>query len=48
MAGHDFMDFKDGVGGSDGCTDMSHSDNSGLPECLHLGEFGISLKDAYV
>lgn len=48
MAGHDFMDFKDGVGGSDGCTDMAHPDNAGLPECLHLGEFGISIKDAYV
>merc|ERR1719230_38856 len=27
---------------------MSHPDNNGLAECLHLGEFGISLKDAFV
>lgn len=47
MAGHDFMDFKDGKGGSDGCTDMSHADNKGLPECLSEGEHGVSLLQAY-
>mmetsp|Transcript_11139 Transcript_11139/g.31325 ORF Transcript_11139/g.31325 Transcript_11139/m.31325 type:complete len:385 (+) Transcript_11139:68-1222(+) len=47
MAGHDFMDFKDGQGGSDACTDMTHLDNTGLLECLATGEHGVSLLQAY-
>lgn len=47
MAGHDFMDYKDGEGGADGCVDLTDADNSGLAECLHAGEFGISIADAY-
>lgn len=47
MAGHDFMDYKDGTGGADGCVDMTDPDNLGLAECLHEGEFGISIADAY-
>jgi len=45
MAGHDFMDFKDGEGGSDGCTDMRDPDNAGLDPCLAVGEFDRSLRD---
>lgn len=48
MSGHDFMDFKDGDGGADGCTDIAHGDNVGLDFCLFLGESGVSLKDAWV
>lgn len=49
MAGHDFMDYKDGKGGSDGCTDMKEGENGGLPECLNRGDVGgLSLADAYV
>jgi hypothetical protein len=54
FAGHDFMDYKDGTGGSDGCIDLSIDDNKGLAECLHKGELhkdkGVlssSLADAY-
>eukprot|EP00930_Biecheleria_cincta_P080020 TRINITY_DN680_c0_g1_i5.p1 TRINITY_DN680_c0_g1~~TRINITY_DN680_c0_g1_i5.p1 ORF type:complete len:502 (-),score=84.83 TRINITY_DN680_c0_g1_i5:226-1731(-) len=47
MAGHDFMDFKDGQGGADACTDMNDGDNAGLAECLVLGEHGVSINDAY-
>jgi len=49
MAGHDLMDFKDGFGGADACTDMDDPDNAGLPECLFRGEFSgqISINDAY-
>lgn len=47
MAGHDFMDFKDGTGGADACTDMSDADNAGLAECLSIGEHGVSINDAY-
>lgn len=47
MAGHDFMDFESGQGGSDGCTDMNEPDNAGLDPCLAVGEFGHSLKDIY-
>lgn len=47
MAGHDFMDYKDGVGGANACTDMSHADNAGLSECLHTGEHGVHLDQAY-
>jgi len=53
MAGHDFMDFKDGEGGSDACTDMTHPENNGLAECMATGEvFGlakvrVSMLEAY-
>lgn len=47
IAGHDFMDYKDGEGGSDGCVDFHDADNAGLAECIHEGEFGVSLADAY-
>ena len=47
MAGHDFMDFKDGEGGADGCVDLTDADNAGLAECLYTGEFGISIDTAY-
>ena len=47
MAGHDFMDFKEGTGGADGCVDLTDPDNLGLHECLYEGEFGISIADAY-
>eukprot|EP00931_Biecheleriopsis_adriatica_P066330 TRINITY_DN40718_c0_g1_i1.p1 TRINITY_DN40718_c0_g1~~TRINITY_DN40718_c0_g1_i1.p1 ORF type:complete len:500 (-),score=107.40 TRINITY_DN40718_c0_g1_i1:35-1534(-) len=47
VAGHDFMDYKDGEGGSDGCLDMHDGDNAGLAECISEGEFGISIADAY-
>eukprot|EP00971_Amphidinium_carterae_P311566 6192475-Amphidinium_carterae.1 len=46
VAGHDFMDFGDGEGGSDGCLDLFDPDNAGLPECLHSGEFGFSIQDS--
>ena len=47
MAGHDFMDFANGQGGSDACTDMEDPENAGLPECLSTGEHGKSLQDVY-
>mmetsp|Transcript_10700 Transcript_10700/g.24384 ORF Transcript_10700/g.24384 Transcript_10700/m.24384 type:complete len:447 (+) Transcript_10700:70-1410(+) len=48
IAGHDFMDYGNGQGGSDGCLDLSDPDNAGLPDCLHMGEeFGSSIYDAY-
>mmetsp|Transcript_56210 Transcript_56210/g.100154 ORF Transcript_56210/g.100154 Transcript_56210/m.100154 type:complete len:699 (-) Transcript_56210:343-2439(-) len=47
MAGHDFMDFAAGQGGSDACTDMLDPDNAGLEACLHSGEFGLSLNQVY-
>eukprot|EP00434_Breviolum_minutum_P004822 symbB.v1.2.004251.t2/scaffold241.1/size254724/6 len=47
MAGHDFMDFANGQGGSDACTDMEDPENAGLPECLSAGEHGKSLQDVY-
>lgn len=49
MAGHDFMDFdpSTGKGGADGCTDMNNADNKGLAPCLHAGEHGASLLEAY-
>jgi len=41
FAGHDFMDFRPGMGGgSDGCIDNEHPDNMGLPDCLEGAEFG--------
>lgn len=46
VAGHDFMDF-DGSGGSDGCLDLHDVDNAGIHECLYLGEFGVSINQAY-
>ncbi|CAE7257112.1 unnamed protein product [Symbiodinium natans] len=47
MAGHDFMDYANGQGGSDACTDMSDPDNAGLSACLASGEHGISLAQVY-
>lgn len=47
IAGHDFMDFKDGEGGSDGCLDFADADNAGLAECIYKGEHGVSIADAY-
>ena len=47
MAGHDFMDFANGQGGSDACTDMADADNGGLSACLANGEHGISLQEVY-
>ena len=47
MAGHDFMDFADGQGGSDACTDMADPDNGGLARCLASGEHGVALLDIY-
>ena len=47
MAGHDFMDFANGQGGADACTDMSDPDNAGLLDCLVNGEHGISLLEVY-
>jgi len=47
LAGHDFMDYKDGEGGSDGCIDLHDADNNGLAECLHEGEFGASVANSY-
>merc|ERR1719284_1301136 len=42
------MDFRDGTGGADACTDMNHVDNVGLAPCLHSGdEHGLSLASAY-
>ena len=47
MAGHDFMDFANGQGGSDACTDMAHAENGGLARCLASGEHGVALLDIY-
>lgn len=47
MAGHDFMDFANGQGGSDACTDMEDPENAGLPACLASGEHGSSLQEVY-
>lgn len=52
IAGHDFMDYEETTsgedeGGSDGCIDFHDGDNAGLAECIHTGEFGFSLDDAY-
>jgi len=43
FAGHDFMDYKDGTGGADGCVDFNDGDNAGLLPCLSEGENGIHL-----
>jgi len=40
-AGHDFMDFRDGRGGSDGCLWLDHPDNKGLINCLH-GDYNLT------
>lgn len=40
------MDF-DGNGGADGCLDLHDEENKGLHECLYLGDFGVSILDAY-
>jgi len=47
IAGHDFMDYKDGEGGSDGCIDFHDVDNAGLAECIYLGDEGVSVAHAY-
>jgi len=47
IAGHDFMDYKDGEGGADGCLDFHDADNAGLAECIYTGEHGVSLADSY-
>lgn len=47
MAGHDFMDFADGQGGADACTDMEDPENAGLPACLISGEHGASMQEIY-
>ena len=47
MAGHDFMDYADGQGGADACTDMEDPENAGLPACLAAGEHGASLLQVY-
>jgi hypothetical protein len=48
LAAHDFMDFKGGVGGSDGCVDFSDPDNYGLRECFTGGLSGVALIDSYI
>jgi hypothetical protein len=40
-AGHDFMDFRNGKGGSDGCLRFDDPDNMGLINCLR-GDFDKS------
>ncbi len=48
MAGHEFMDFRSGVGGgSDVCVNFSDGNNAGLDVCLHQSSFGVSVADAY-
>jgi len=47
MAGHDFMDYYDGSGGSDACTDMHAADNAGLLACLVEGEWDYKVHDVY-
>merc|ERR1711920_781354 len=42
-AGHDFMDFRNGVGGSDGCLRFDDPDNKGLINCLSNIEQGSAL-----
>jgi len=42
------MDYRDGEGGSDGCIDFHDGDNAGLAECIHTGDHGVALADAYV
>jgi len=37
FAGHDFMDYKNGTGGSDGCLNFAETDNMGLASCLTSG-----------
>jgi len=39
-AGHDFMDFRSGAGGSDGCLRFDDPDNKGLINCLR-GDFNM-------
>jgi len=41
LAGHDFMDFRDGVGGSDGCLNFDDADNKGLINCVR-GDFDLN------
>jgi len=40
-AGHDFMDFRNGKGGSDGCLRFDDPDNKGLINCLK-GDFDLN------
>jgi len=40
-AGHDFMDFRSGLGGSDGCLRFDDPDNKGLINCLK-GDFDMN------
>jgi len=40
-AGHDFMDLRNGVGGSDGCLRFDDPDNKGLINCLR-GDFDMN------
>lgn len=47
MAGHDFMDYQEGSGGSDGCTSLEADDNKGLASCLYDGKMSMSLNQAY-
>jgi len=48
MAGHDFMDYKEGVGGgSDACTNMAEADNAGLADCLVEGNEGATISEVY-
>lgn len=46
-AAHDFMDYKSGIGGMDGCLNLNDPDSNGLSECLYEGVNGVSLKEAY-
>mmetsp|Transcript_33613 Transcript_33613/g.61849 ORF Transcript_33613/g.61849 Transcript_33613/m.61849 type:complete len:493 (-) Transcript_33613:90-1568(-) len=46
-AAHDFMDYKDGLGGSDGCFYLPDMDNKGLRECLQEGFHGVTILNAY-
>ena len=39
-AGHDFMDFRNDAGGSDGCLRFDDPDNKGLINCLR-GDFDM-------
>lgn len=49
VAGHDMMDYDASArtGGSDGCMDMSHEDNTGLAPCMVQGEHGQALIESY-
>ena len=38
LAGHDFMDFDNSVGGSDGCVNFEDPDNMGLAQCVSASD----------